>query len=93
VKTTLGVHRITRGPGLRLAVLHFLNADAEVPARLLHVYFVGDKFPDGRECPQTQSAGEVLLMAREVTHGVPEHHPLADRCHTCFVPVAESAVT
>lgn len=94
VKTALGVHRHYPWTGTyyqyanRLAVLLFLNSIAQVPARLLHVYFVGDKFPDGRDCPQTQKAWEVLLMAREVTLGLPEHHALADRCHTCFVPVA-----
>jgi hypothetical protein len=32
----------------RLAVLHFLNAIANVPARLLHIYFTGDVFPCAR---------------------------------------------
>jgi hypothetical protein len=35
----------------RLAVLYFLVSQVGVPTHLLHVYFMGDRFPDGSEYP------------------------------------------
>lgn len=55
----------------RLAVLHFLVNQAEVPARLLNVYFVGDRFRDGTECPATEDHWRSLIEARRLTLGYP----------------------
>ena len=92
VKTALGVHRHYPWTGTyyqyanRLAVLHFLNNIAATPAHLLHVYFTGDVFPDGRECPQDDAGWEKMLQSRDITLGLPAKHGLSSRCHTAFVP-------
>jgi hypothetical protein len=68
LKTHLGVHRHFPWLGTyyqyvnRLAVLHFLNDLSGVPARLVHVYFVGDCFPDARECPSNEAEWQRLLL-------------------------------
>jgi len=58
-----------------------------VPARLLHVHFVGDCFPDGRDCPATVERWRELVEARRITLGLPESHRLTERTHEAFVPV------
>jgi hypothetical protein len=96
VKAALGVHRHYSWLGSyyqyanRLAVLHFLNEQARVPARLLHVYFTGDCFPDGRECPGSAEDWKQLIEARRITLGLPHKHLLSDRTHEAFVPVEAS---
>jgi hypothetical protein len=91
VKSALGVHRHYPWLGTyyqyanRLAVLHFLNELAQVPARLLHVYFTGDCFPDGRECPANIERWHELIRARTITLGLPEPHALSDRTHEAFL--------
>src|SRR4051812_6338792 len=47
----------------RLAVVYFLNERVGIPARLLNIYFSGDVFPDGRECPSCES--DWLYLIRE----------------------------
>jgi hypothetical protein len=93
LKTHLGVHRHFPWLGTyyqyvnRLAVLHFLNDLAGVPALLLHVYFVGDCFPDGRECPSSEAEWKRLIEARRLTLGLPKQHALSDRIHEMFLGV------
>jgi hypothetical protein len=93
LKKRLGVHRHFPWLGTyyqyvnRLAVLHFLNDLAFVPARLLQVYFVGDCFPDGRECPSTEARWQRLLEARRVALGLPEQPALSGRVHQVTLPV------
>jgi len=70
----------------RLAILHFLNGH-DVPARLLLIYFFGDKVP-GRECPKDQEEWTNAIRAQAAHVGLPEYHPLIDRIHTLFLPVA-----
>lgn len=61
VKCHLNVHRDFQWLGTyyqyanRLACLYFLNVIGQVPARLVTIYFTGDKFPDGRVCPSTET--------------------------------------
>jgi hypothetical protein len=92
VKAALGVHYHYPWLGTyyqyanRLAVLHFLM-QANVAARLLHVYFMGDRFPDGRECPSTTERWQEMIEARRITLGLPQAHPLSDRTHEAFVQV------
>ena len=74
----------------RLAVLHFLNDLSGVPAQLLHVYFVGDCFPDGRECPSSEAEWQRLIEARRLTLGLPTRHALTDRTHDIFLAVRTS---
>lgn len=97
VKTALGVHRHYPWLGTyyqyanRLAVLHFLT-EASVPARLLHLYFIGDCFPDGRECPSTIERWRELIEARRITMGLPQSHCLSDRTHEAFVRAAATEI-
>jgi hypothetical protein len=75
-KRRLGVHRHFDWTGSyyqhanRLAVLAFLEKH-RVQAKLVEVFFVGDRFPDGRECPATAAAWQPLLEARRLTLGLP----------------------
>jgi hypothetical protein len=92
VKSTLGVHWNYPWLGTyyqyanRLAFLHFMNNIAQVPARLLHVYFTGDRFRDERECPADAAAWAPLIEARRLTLGLPHKHPLSEHLHEAFIP-------
>lgn len=94
VKRFLGVHRDFHWLGTyyqyanRLACLYFLNVRANVPARLVLVYFLNDKFPDGRFCPPTEAAWRDLIRAAHLTLGLKEDHPLKDRVHEIFLPAS-----
>jgi hypothetical protein len=70
----------------RLAVLHFLNSH-HVPARLLYVYFVGDRGDRLRRCPQSESEWLPALESRRKHLGLAADHPLADRVHELFLHV------
>ena len=72
----------------RLAFLYFLNVIARVPARLVFLYFTGDRFPDGRPCPATIERWNELINARRLTLGLEHEHALTDRVHTIFLPCA-----
>lgn len=71
----------------RIACLYFLNSIAKVPAHLILVYFTGDRFPDGRRCPETETEWRRLIEACHLTLGLPERHGLSDRVHEVFLPV------
>jgi hypothetical protein len=88
-KRRLGVYRFFDWMGSyyqyanRLAVLYFLTEKVNpvVPAHLVFVYFVGDKFPDGCRCPANQTEWEELIRARQLTLGLPTEHALKDQIH------------
>ncbi len=75
-KRRFGVHRHFDWTGSyyqhanRLAVLAFLERHG-IRARLVEVLFVGDRFPDGRECPAGAAAWQPMLEARRLTLGLP----------------------
>ncbi|MBP1777162.1 MAG: hypothetical protein H6Q86_3172 [candidate division NC10 bacterium] len=73
----------------RLAVLYFLAEKARPPvdARLVFIYFCGDRFPDGRPCPASRPEWQPLIEARRLTLGLPGRHPLSDRIHEVFLEV------
>ncbi len=73
----------------RLAFLHFLREQNGIPARLLFVYFLGDKFPEGRAevCPETEEEWQPALEEIERTIGWTAGNPLADHVHKLFLPV------
>jgi len=91
VKRDLGVHRQFSWTDSyyqyanRLATLWFLRMH-NVPARLLFVYFTGDVFPDGRECPATAKDWQRLIEARRLTLGLPKKHVLSAFEHHVFLP-------
>jgi len=55
----------------RVAALYFLNEQVQVPSRLLMIYFVGDEFPDGRDCPQSQDSWKPLVSKMHQTIKLP----------------------
>jgi hypothetical protein len=70
----------------RLATLHFLTTNG-IPARLVFVYFCGDRHPDGKDCPATADEWNPTLdevHAGLGLHGVSE---LESRVHNVFVNV------
>ncbi len=69
----------------RLAVLSFLTRNG-VPARLLFVYFVGDRPRDGAQCPQTEGEWKAALAEQASWLGLERRHALSDRIHSIFVP-------
>jgi hypothetical protein len=70
----------------RLAVLNVLNSHG-TPARLLLIYFFGDAVP-AQECPQDEVGWADALEAQAQHVALPRKHPLADRIHKLFLPVA-----
>lgn len=69
----------------RVAVLYFLN-EHDIPARLLYIYFVGDRGDARRTCPQDEKEWEDALRAQEAHVGLPRGHKLEDRIHKLFLP-------
>lgn len=96
-KGHLGVHRDFPWLGTyyqyanRLACLYFLNSKADVPARLVAIYFTGDSFPNGRRCPASEGEWNDLIHARGLTLGLPDHHQLKDRIHEVFLSATPQA--
>ena len=69
----------------RVAALHFLGAHG-VAARLLHVYFSGDRTPN-RTCP-ADAAGWSAPLAQQQAHlGIAAGHPIRARIHALHLPV------
>ena len=69
----------------RIAALHFLGEHG-VAARLLHVYFSGDRTPN-RTCP-ADAAGWADALAQQQAHvGIREGHPIRARIHELHLPV------
>jgi hypothetical protein len=92
VKRRVGVHRYFSWTDSyyqyanRLATLAFLR-DNGVDARLVFVYFIGDRFPDGTECPASVAAWKRLIEARRLTLGLPRKHDLSRYVHDVFIAV------
>jgi hypothetical protein len=70
----------------RLAALYFLN-NRRIPARLLYIYFVGDKGDARRICPQGEREWQDALKAQDTHVGLPRGHKLEDRVHKLFLPI------
>jgi hypothetical protein len=72
----------------RLAVLNFL-LQHQIEAKLLFVYFLGDRFPERRReiCPHDQQGWEDHLKAMEKHVGWQDNNPLAPHVHKLFLPV------
>jgi hypothetical protein len=70
----------------RLAVLDFLTRNG-IPARLLFIYFVGDKRADGMKCPEAEEQWQEALSAQDRWLGAKADHPLTNRIHKLFLPV------
>jgi hypothetical protein len=72
----------------RLAALHFLTdcAQPPVPARLLFIYFLGDKHKD-QDCPRTREDWAPAVNAMEAVLGIDRNRPLFARVHPMFLHV------
>ncbi len=70
----------------RIAVLQFLNSHA-VPARLLFIYFAGDRHA-GKICPSDETEWRPALDDVHQHVGLHREHKLASRVHHLFLPVA-----
>jgi hypothetical protein len=69
----------------RIAALHFLGAHG-VAARLLYVYFSGDRTPN-RTCPADAKGWEDALERERMHLGIPAAHPIRTRIHALHLPV------
>ena len=76
----------------RLAALHFLRdcAQPPVPARLLFIYFLGDKHK-GQDCPQESEGWASGLAEMEAFLGIDRDCPLYNRVHHMFLDVNPQA--
>jgi len=71
----------------RVAALYFLNEHG-VPARLLCIYFTGDKGdPPRRTCPKNEEGWQESLRAQDEHVGLPRGHILEARTHKMFLPI------
>jgi len=71
----------------RIAVTWFLVQHG-IPVNLLMIYFTGDKGGSGRTCPSKASEWQQALADQDRALKLPDLHPLADRVHKLFLPVA-----
>ena len=74
----------------RLASLYFLNEMMNISARFLCVYFCGDRFPDGRACPQSPDHWMEPIRRTSERLGLPETHPYTSRVLKVFPNVDQS---
>lgn len=72
----------------RLAALHHL-IKSNLKARLLFIYFCGDKFPKRKSvnCPKDKAGWDSALKKQARHLGLDEEHLLAQRIHKLFLPV------
>jgi hypothetical protein len=72
----------------RLAALYFLAEECQpaVPARLLFIYFLGDKHK-GQDCPQSREEWEPVLNVMEDALGIDRETPLYEQVHHLFFDV------
>lgn len=70
----------------RVAALYFLNRRG-VPARLLNIYFLGDRGDQRRTCPYDEKGWQQALRVQEEHVGLPAGHMLETRMHKLFLPV------
>jgi hypothetical protein len=74
----------------RLVVLNFLRKRG-IGARLLFVYFTGDRSGPRRTCPKSSAEWDAALSVQDKHVGLPTQHPLSDRIHKMFLDVIPRA--
>jgi len=95
VKRALGVdasHDWLRGHyqnANRIAALHFLGSHG-IAARLLWVYFSGDRTPN-RTCPADAAGWQAALESQREDLGLSDDHPLRTRIHALHLPAVLGA--
>ncbi len=70
----------------RLAALYFLNKH-DRPARLLFIYFTGDRSGPTRTCPKDPAGWAAALRSQADHVGLPDGHRLQSRIHKLFLPI------
>ena len=70
----------------RIALLNHL-LEHQVLSRLLFIYFTGDTFPDGRECPSNATGWAGALTKMDMHIGISCNHPIKSRIHRVFLSV------
>lgn len=70
----------------RLATLHFLQRE-RIPARLVYVYFYGDRHPSPKKCPASPEIWMPLLDEIHKELGLTEQSTLEKRVHEIFINV------
>jgi hypothetical protein len=70
----------------RMTVLEFLNRNS-LPARLLFIYFIGDKGDEKRTCPSSAAGWREALEELASHLGLPKPHSLSNRVHELFLEV------
>lgn len=70
----------------RIAALNYLRKKG-VGARLLFIYFTGDRSGPRRTCPMTATDWDAALAAQDRHVGLPAEHPLSGRIHKMFLDV------
>jgi hypothetical protein len=70
----------------RLAALTFLTRH-EVPARLIMIYFTGDRRPDAYICPANMDEWKRPLADQAAWVGFPSDHHLKQRVHEIYLPI------
>lgn len=71
----------------RIAALYFLTRHHEI-GRLLFVYFCGDSVPN-KVCPASENEWLETISQQDEHLGLSICHPLADRVHKAFLPIAD----
>ena len=72
----------------RIAALHFLNTHG-VGARLLFIYFCGDKGGARRTCPADSEGWKAALNEQAKHVGLPSGHYLDGKIRNLFLPVTQ----
>jgi hypothetical protein len=72
----------------RVAALHFLVSNV-VDARLLFIYFSGDKGDARRTCPVDRQGWKETLEEMRQHIGIPKGHYLAGKIQSVFLPVTQ----
>lgn len=70
----------------RIAILQFLT-DSEVGARLLNIYFIGDRSDKRRTCPRNREGWKREIERRSQHVGLPPNHSISTRIHELFLDV------
>lgn len=74
----------------RLAALRFAREEG-FDACAVFIYFYGETFPDGTECPDSPARWHDLIEARRLTLGLPREHALSPFERDVFLPVIGGA--
>jgi hypothetical protein len=70
----------------RIAALKYLT-ERNIAARLMMIYFTGDRRPDDFTCPADTDGWQLALTKRATWLGLGPNHRLKNRIHEVFLPI------